>query len=444
MKTLNDSFNLNIKTLFHFPKDINGRSVIELRALTHGLQPKSVPASLEAFTVEWKESGVDSWNELNQSASVFLVGDESEQEKAKKFGWWTLPEVIGDRFISRLLDAPQGTCIMMSNATQIVFSLLSCKELNQPGRRKVICTDGEFPAVLHSLHHFNRQFEAYSSSTRAELELDICMVDMGNDPFDDDKIISQIDDKTALVIFSHIGFVRGERVPDEMLKRISEKAHERGALVAIDAYHAVGNKTIHVQDLGVDVYFGGLLKEGCGSSGNAFIYIREGLELTPSISGWFGDKVPFAFAQKPEINPSVRRRFLAGTTPIAPLYHAVDGLKIMFQIGLERVEKDVLDKVEKMTKQLLTAGLTLVSPTERDRMSSLIVLHLTEANKLRDYLADEHAILVDARRNEFLRLAAHVYNSPEELEHATHAIIDAVSSGAYLNYSVVQKSGPVT
>lgn len=432
------------KSLFDFPPKRGGKEAIELRALTHGLPPKAVQKNLELFTKEWATNGVDAWNEMTESAKIFQVGDEGEQELRRIFGWWTLPEVIGDRFISRLLDAPQGTCIMMSNATQIVFSLLSCKELNKPSRRKVICTDGEFPAVLHSLHHFNRQFESFSADTKKEVQLDICVVEMGNDPFDDKKILEEIDDTTALVIFSHIGFVRGERVPDSMIKRIAEKAHMHGAFVAIDAYHAVGNRTIHVQDLGVDAYFGGLLKEGCGSSGNCFLYVRKGLELTPSLSGWFGDKQPFAFLPQPDRNPSVRRRFLTGTTPIVPMYHAVEGLKIMLTLRLEAVAEDVLGKVEKMTKQLVDAGLTIVSPHDPERMSSLIVLQVPEANKLREYLIHEHAIFVDARRNQFLRMAAHMYNSFEELEQAASVIINAVAKQTYLRYSIEKKAGPVT
>lgn len=430
--------------LFDFPPARNGHDIIELRALTHGLPPKAIQQNLALFAKEWAMNGVDAWNDMKESSHLFLVGDENEEEKNRTFGWWALPEIIGDRFISRLLHVPENTCIMLQSATQIVFSILSCKELNQPGRRKVICTDGEFPAVLHSLHHFNRQFEAYPEHIRKELQLDIHVVEMGNEPFDDQKILSEIDDTTALVIFSHVGFVRGECVPDTMIRSISTKAHQHGALVALDAYHAIGNHVLSVEKLDVDVYFGGLLKEGCGSAGNCFLYIRPGLELTPSISGWFGDKKPFDFDLEPETNASVRRRFLTGTFPVACFYHAVEGLKIMFQVGLENVEKDVLDKTEQMTKDLLADHIHVVSPHTRDRMSSLIVIQVPDANKLREYLSDVHGILVDARRNTFLRLALHMYNSKAEAQRATHIISEAISSGDYLQHAVASKSGPVT
>ena len=129
------------------------------------------------------------------------------------------------------------------------------------------------------------------------------------------------------------------------------KSNKHKALLAIDGYHALGNKKIDVKKINADLYIGGLLKEGCGSSGNCFLYIKQGLKLSPSISGWFGDKQPFAFAEKPQKNENIRRRFLVGTTPIAPLYHSVEGLKIMLDIGLEEVEKDVLyQKYQKLQK----------------------------------------------------------------------------------------------
>jgi len=430
------------KEYFEMPPVRNGMEVIELRALTHGLPPKAVKSNLNAFYEEWATNGVDAWNTMTEKPEIFLSSMENEAEKNRMVGWWNLPEVVGDRFISPLLHAPRDTCIMMANATQIVFSLLSCKELNKPGRRKVICTDGEFPAVLHTLQHFNKQFEAYAFAK--EVQLDICVVKMGDNPFDEQKILDEIDDSTVLVIFSHIGFVRGERVTDSAIKAITKKSHDHGSLIAIDGYHAIGNHTIHVEELGVDAYFGGLLKEGCGSSGNCFLYVRPGLELTPSLSGWFGDKKPFVFAQKPEKNQSIRRRFLTGTTPIAPLYHAVEGLKIMFDIGLEEVATDVLDKVETTTKFFMSKGIQMVSPTIREKMSSLIVIQAPEANKLREYLVEEHGILVDARRNEYLRMAAHVYNSQQELDKASHIIVDAMESKEYLEYVIDMKDGPVT
>ena len=442
-KTMND-LNTSVRHLFAFPPSKGGREPVELRALTHGLLPKAVGANLQCFVEEMRVNGVDAWNQLTCSKDVFLVGDEAANEKKREFGLWHLPEVIGDRFISRLLNVPQGTCIMMPSATQIVFGILSCPEIGTSKKRKIVCTDGEFPAVLHTLHNYNRRFAQYSKEVQSEVCYEIEIIEMGSEPFDVEKIMKSIDEETCLVIFSHVGFVRGERVTDAAMSLISEKCKQYGALLVIDGYHAIGSHPTDAYLLGVDLYFGGLLKEGCGSTGNCYLYIRKGLELTPTLSGWFGDKQPFAFLQRPEPHPEVRRRFLTGTVPVTCFYHGLEGLKIILQHGLREVSNDILSKVEIIVERCLSEGMTVLSPIERERMSAMIVLEIEEAEKFRDFLREEYGILVDSRRNKYVRLAPHIYNSFEEISLAAEAIVESAKSRIYLPRTLSQKAGPVT
>ncbi len=433
-----------LRPLFDFPPSRNGKELIELRALTHGVLPKATGENLQCFVEEMRVNGVDAWNQLTCSKDIFLVGDEPDYETGRTFGLWHLPEVIGDRFISRLLNVPKGTCIMMQNATQIVFGILSCPEIGTSRKRKIICTDGEFPAVIHTLHNYNRRFEQCSKAVRSEVCYEIEVVEMGSGSFDVEKLMESIDEQTCLVIFSHVGFVRGERVTDEAMCLISEKCKQHGALLAIDGYHSIGSHPTDVSLLGVDLYFGGLLKEGCGSVGNCYLYIREGLELTPTLSGWFGDRQPFAFLQEPEPHSEVRRRFLTGTVPVTCFYHGLEGLKIILRHGLQDVSRDILSKVELIVEKCIAGGVSVLSPTDKKRMSAMIVLEIKEAEKFRDFLDEEHGILVDSRRNRYIRLAPHIYNSFDEVHLVAEVIVEAAKSGLYLQRTLAQKAGPVT
>lgn len=438
------SLSIQVRRLFEMPPERDGRAIVELRSLTHGIPPKAIRKNLDAFFEEWRQNGVDAWNRTTISRNIFLVGDEAPADRDREIGWWNLPEIVGDRFISRLLNAPKETCIMLSNATQIVFGILSCRELNMHGRRKVICTDGEFPAVLHTIRNYNRQFSEYPEAIREAVQLDITVVEMGNSAFDERKIIKHIDDKTALVIFSHIGFIRGERVPDTVIHDIAKACHRHGALIAIDGYHAIGSHHINVATLDVDFYFGGLLKEGCGSSGNCFLYVRKELDVHPSLSGWFADKYPFAFAETPEAHDCVRRRFLTGTIAIAPIYHGLEGLKIMLQFGLENVAVDILLKVETIVSILTKNGIRVISPMEKERMSAMVVVEVEEANKLREHLKNEYGILTDARKNTYLRLAPNIYNSLDEVSYAANQIAESCINKRYKLIVHKEVNGPVT
>lgn len=281
---------------FDVPREPN---IADLRAFTHGAKPTAVDANLATFPKEWRDSGVDAWNRLKHPQPFRRPGQTTPE--ADSFGWWHLPELIGDRFIAPLIGAEQGTSMMMPNATSVVGALLSCKELNEPGRREVVTTDGEFSAVDHPLSLHNAQFAQHSEIIRDAVGFRVQRLNLGNAPFSAEALKPLVTEKTAFVVVSHVGFLRGERVPDDEIQELVRHAHDQGALVAIDGYHAIGS-AIDVEVMGVDVYFGGLLKEGCGSSGNGFLYVRPGLDLNPSTGGWFGAADPFGF--RPDYEPS--------------------------------------------------------------------------------------------------------------------------------------------
>src|SRR5690606_1297494 len=92
---------------------------VELRAFTHGLMPKTVPAMMDRFVDDWRERGVDAWN---------AVPNHWRPGSGEAVGWWTLPDYLGDAFIAPMLGAPAGTCIMQPNVHWAVQCLLSCPE----------------------------------------------------------------------------------------------------------------------------------------------------------------------------------------------------------------------------------------------------------------------------------------------------------------------------
>ena len=114
---------------------------IELRAFTHGLMPKTVPAMMQHFVADWQRFGVDAWNE---------VPNHWRPGSGERVGWWTLPAYLGDHFIAPMLGAPPGTCIMQPHVHWTVQCLLSVPELFAD-KREVVVTEAEFPSVLHSV-----------------------------------------------------------------------------------------------------------------------------------------------------------------------------------------------------------------------------------------------------------------------------------------------------
>jgi len=413
---------MNLRDHFVLP---DPPDTIELRAFTHGLMPKTVPAMMERFTTDWRERGVDAWNE---------VPNHWRPDSGDTVGWWTLPEYLGDHFVAPLLGAPAGTCMLQPNVHWSVQCILSAPELVADGRRTVVVTENEFPSVLHSVQQW-----------QDVLDLNLRIIPSTADGFiDQEAVLNSIDAHTALVALSHVGFTTGERLPDAFLRTVADAVHDAGGLFLLDGYHSAASMPIDVEALGPDLFVGGLLKEACGSSGNSFVYIRDGLELTPRLTGWFGDANPFGFAKEPAAHPDVRRRFMGGTTAVASMYHAVEGVRLLLNAGLDAVRQHSLDLTAHAINRAHAADIPLRSPSAPARRAAMVILEVPAAHQLCEWLK-QHDIYTDSRQNRYLRMAPFVWNTKAELDRAFDRITEALRSGSYQAADVTpETAGPVT
>lgn len=395
---------------------------VELRAFTHGLMPTTVPAMMQAFCEDWATRGVDAWNRVPDR---WDLGHEP--------GWWTLPEALADRWVAPLLSAASGTCILQPNVHWTVQALLSCDEPFRDGRTDVVLTEAEFPSVRHSVQRWDGLRDLRAVEVAAGEE---GFVDAG-------AVLDAITDQTAWVVLSHVGFGTGEKLTDDALRAVADRAHRHGALFAIDGYHATASVPVDVEAIGADVYFGGLLKEACGSSGNAYLYVRPGLDLRPRLAGWFADADPFAFAPAPADHPEVRRRFLAGTTAVASMYHAVEGLRVLLGAGLEAVRADTLAQGTRALARAEASGLTVRSPREAERRGAMVVLDVDHADRLVAWLKTR-GVYADSRRGRLLRFSPFVWTTEADVDRLFDAIDEARATGAHLTHEAPAEAGPVT
>jgi len=149
-----------------------------------------------------------------------------------------------------------------------------------------------------------------------------------------------IDDQTALVSTTQVCYKNGYKTN---VGALAEVAHERGAYLLIDAYQSMGTQPMDVKALDLDVLVSGALKYLLGSPGVAFMYMRKELvdRFEPSDSGWFGQENVFAYdVHKLEYAGSARR-FETGSPPIPRVYAALAALRLIEQVGLERIPRPV-------------------------------------------------------------------------------------------------------
>src|SRR5437016_295517 len=268
-----------------------------------GAMPRGVYDAMKNYADTWATRGVRAWEER----------------------WWTLAAEVGDQ-IGVLMNAPRGSVSTHQNVTTIQAIVASCFDFSGK-RNKVVYTDMNFPSVMY-----------FWEAQRANgARVHMVKTDDGI-TVPTERLLDAIDEETLLVPVSHVIF-RSAYINDA--KAIIDKAHKVGAYVVLDTFQSLGTVPVDVQELNADFLCGGVLKWLCGGPGVGYLYVRPdlGKKLEPRITGWIAHQNPFGFEIRPIRYADPPYRFMNGTPNIPALEAARPGLKIVAQVGIEKIRE---------------------------------------------------------------------------------------------------------
>ena len=188
-----------------------------------GPMPRTVPEKLAEYARDWGDLGVKAWNR----------------------GWWEMPVDVGNE-IAPLINAGEGEIVMMPNVTIAQTAVLSAIDFPRE-RDTVVMTELDFPSVRYMYAEMAQRLGARVVVVPSDDGISI----------DQQKLLEAIDERTRLVAVSHVLF-RSAYLMDA--NAICKRAHEVGALVSLDSFHAVGIIPVDVKRSKVDFLTGGVLK----------------------------------------------------------------------------------------------------------------------------------------------------------------------------------------
>lgn len=360
--------------------------------------PRSVPGKLAEYARDWGELGVKAWQR----------------------GWWEKPVDVGNE-IAPLINADAGEVVMMPNVTIAQTAVLS--SIDFPGDRDtVVMTELDFPSVRYAYAEMAERLGARVVVVRSDDGLTI----------DPDRLLSSIDERTRLVAVSHVLF-RSAYLMDA--DRICARAHEVGALVSLDSFHAVGVLPVDVKRSKVDFLTGGVLKWLCGGPGACFLYVSPAVRdrLKPALTGWQAHSRPFAFEETMEF-ASGSFRWLNGTPVIPALYAAAEGPRILRRAGVDAIRK----KSTRMTSRLIeladARGYNVKAPRDPDRRGGTVALDVPHAYEVTQHLLSRN-VLVDFRVGAGIRIAPHFFTREDEIEEVILEIESALESGSWQRFT---------
>jgi kynureninase len=346
-----------------------------------GAMPRKTADSLADYATAWATRGVRAWEDR----------------------WWEMAQEVGDR-IGAIIGAPGGSVSMHENVTTAQMVLLSTLPVpTGSSRRKIVCLEMDFPSLIYLYRaHADLGFELEVVPGESDYSVAI------------DRVLAAIDDRTALVAFSHVLF-RSSYIMDP--EPVVRRAHEVGALVVLDVYQSAGIIPLDVTALGVDFAVGGCLKWLCGGPGNSFLYTRPSLRpnLRPRYTGWLANRTPFGF----DIAALERRDdamgMMNGTPAIPAYYAAIPGLEIIQEVGVDRIRAKSTTMTARLLELVDRYGFTTVASRDPARLAGTVAVQVPDGMAV-SHVLKERDFLVDYRPGVGIRISPHFYNTFDEID----------------------------
>ena len=350
-----------------------------------GAMPRGVYDAMKGYADIWATRGVRAWEER----------------------WWMLAVEVGDE-IGALMNAPKNTVSVHQNVTTCQAVVASCFDFSGK-RNKVVYSDMNFPSVTHFWEaQRSRGARVHMVKTNDGITVPL------------ERLLDAIDETTLLVPISHVIF-RSAFIQDA--KAIVEKAHKVGAHVVLDTFQSLGAVPVDVQAMNTDFACGGVLKWLCGGPGVGYLYVRPdlGRKLEPTLTGWFAHQNPFGFEVGPTRYADPPFRFMNGTTHIPSLEAARPGLKIISEVGVDRIR----EKSKRQTARLIALadqhGWRVNTPRDPEKRGGTVSIDMPDSQDVcRELLNRE--VLVDWRPKAGVRMSPHFYNTDEEIDRAIAAV----------------------
>lgn len=360
------------------------RSMIPMNNCSHAPQTDPTRAAADAYLDSWNRAGMD-WDAWME---------EVRRAKAE--------------FAALIHASPEeiAVCSSVSEATSSVASALDFT-----GRRRaIVATEAEFPAVAHVW------------LAQRERGAAVTWVPVRDGVIELDDYDAAIDEHTLIVSACHGYYQNGFK---QDLAAIARKAHDAGALVYVDAYQTLGTTPLDVRATGVDFLASGALKFLMGVPGIAFLYVRRELidALRPTVTGWFGRANPFSFRAKELDWSAAASRFETGTPPVINAYISRAGMRIINEIGAERIQAwtDVLSR--RLIAGGAARGLQLHGTSDVRRKAPTTAFVCPGESHELEMRMRERGIIPSAR-GPVIRLAPHFYSSVEDVDTALDTLAD--------------------
>lgn len=239
-----------------------------------------------------------------------------------------------------------------------------------------------------------------------------------------EMIGAAIDKRTRLVILSHVSYRTGFRHDLEAVSAIVRQANP-DALFAVDATQSLG--VVPVPASACDFLVATSCKWLLAPHGlGVFYWNRERLpDVEPAGIGWYSvvDDLKFPYELKPDAS-----RFELGGPNLVSIYALNEGVKLLLETGIERIEAHVLALGTRLLDGIAELRLPVMTPRDPALRAGIVAWEDPNNAATARALA-EHGVYVTGSSGR-IRAGMHLYNDESDVDRLVEAMGEIVTRDA--------------
>ena len=282
----------------------------------------------------------------------------------------------------------------------------------KPGEN-VVTTNLEFPSVAYAWKNLQQQ------------GVHVRMVSHEDWIVQEEDLLAAVDGNTRVLAVSQVSFYTGQRLDVE---RLRSGLKGKRALLALDATHASG--VLGVPAESTDLCTSSAYKWMLATHGVAPCYVSERAEAESRQTqfGWRNLQVwPTQTAERHALVETKPMPYLLepGNPAMLIVMFLDEALRVLLDIGMDRIEQHALDLAEEIGLRLQSDGWMLISPAHRHARSGNTCILVEKAKLLQEQLSRQGVLTWgDYDR---LRVSGHLYNGSSDVDQLVESLRAAVN-----------------
>ncbi len=312
----------------------------------------------------------------------------------------------------RLLETDSANVSFVASASD-ALALLAASIDWQPGDQ-ILTTDLEFPSnILPWLRvkHLGAEVTVIRSS-KGSINWEL--------------FAEYMSPRTRVVALSLVSYKTGAYLP--FVKNIAAEAHQRGAVVVLDATQGLGRCPLSLD--GVDYMVSSSFKWLIGPHGLGLVYVSPEFRprFTPANIGWYSVDDAFGDNRFERYVLKDGAACIAVGMPNFPsLYALRQSLRFLLDCGVDNIFRELREPVQQLRCGLAELQLDLLTPLDAELASGIVSFAHPRAEKIGAAL-EEAGVIVWAGDGR-VRASLHLYNDMGDVERYLHALKSLLKEG---------------